>query len=587
MDAGSRKVRSVLVFRHSLGCSATLKCYRKCYNSMLERYLTKRKRSKFWQLRVPVPKDLQASFGRKEFTRSLQAIDDVEAATNALKMLQDLHAEWKRLRESGQVVEGGHRVEVLEPTEGQMLSMAAEIYEKSLAIAQQTRSRMHIKMGTEYVSYLEMQEKLQTLYIREMESGNFTRWTKTSEEFLFKKGLSVSPETRWIDQFNYMFAEVTIAAVDLANRRDRGELAAKPSSDVLSRARMLSVPQSVTSTDLAFSLLVETFMRQWKADIGKKLTNTEQQKLATFKLFRGFWGDKPIHGVRAEDAAQFRDKLKLLDPHWARSPAARKLEWGELLDAFGNRTIGLADGTMNRHMDALKDLWNWAKKRGHCAGENPFDGFFKRLKPGVNVRPYIAWETSELTTLLYPGPRRSDVLEVIIVAMFTGMRLDEIASMTWSRIRTEGLGENAVSYFQIDDAKTPAGIRQVPIHPALAWLTERKSGASEARVWPKFNEEGVGKKAGADAGREFSSYKASLGFGRREKAFHSFRKNVTRIMERAGVPENDWAQVFGHERGFTYSVYNPDGITLERKAQIIRLIDYPGVSVPHPTLGAL
>ena len=53
-------------------------------------------------------------------------------------------------------------------------------------------------------------------------------------------------------------------------------------------------------------------------------------------------------------------------------------------------------------------------------------------------------------------------------------------------------------------------------------------------------------------------------------------------MERAGVPENEWAQVFGHERGFTYRVYNPDGIQLSRKAEIIALIAYPGVTIPHP-----
>jgi hypothetical protein len=38
--------------------------------------------------------------------------------------------------------------------------------------------------------------------------------------------------------------------------------------------------------------------------------------------------------------------------------------------------------------------------------------------------------------------------------------------------------------------------------------------------------------------------------------------------------------VFGHERGFTYAVYNPDGITLAQKADIISLIEYPGIDLP-------
>jgi hypothetical protein len=53
-------------------------------------------------------------------------------------------------------------------------------------------------------------------------------------------------------------------------------------------------------------------------------------------------------------------------------------------------------------------------------------------------------------------------------------------------------------------------------------------------------------------------------------------------MERARVAENEWAQVFGHERNFTYRVYNPDGIALAQKAEIIEHIRYPGVALPHP-----
>ncbi len=130
-----------------------------------------------------------------------------------------------------------------------------------------------------------------------------------------------------------------------------------------------------------------------------------------------------------------------------------------------------------------------------------------------------------------------------------------------------------------------AGNRQVPLHKQLGWLAERDRGAPDERLWPKFNDEGVGKKPGPDAGREFSTCKRNRGFKQRQKAFHCFRKNVTRIMERAKVPQNEWALVFGHERGFTYSVYNPDGITLVHKAEIISPIRYPGLDIPHPQAG--
>lgn len=327
----------------------------------------------------------------------------------------------------------------------------------------------------------------------------------------------------------------------------------------------------------------QEYMKAWKRDkAGNRETNTEQQKLATFALFKGFWNDQPLRSVATKDAAAFRDTLKGFDPNWARSPAAKKMSWQELLKAFGGSGKRLSDATMNRHMATLQSLWEWARKRGHCEGDNPFEGFHRKLKQGVNVSGYVAWEIDELKKLLTPAPKRQDLLEVILVGMFSGMRLDEIASLKWGQLRKVGKEEEAIHFFQVEDAKTPAGNRQVPVHSSLKWLVERTRGADGDRIWPQFNPEGPGKKPGADAGRDFSRFKASRGFETRQKTFHSFRKNVTRIMERAGVAENEWAQVFGHERGFTFRVYNPDGITIEQKAGIIERIAYPGLDLPVP-----
>ena len=325
------------------------------------------------------------------------------------------------------------------------------------------------------------------------------------------------------------------------------------------------------------SELADDHIRWWRARGGLKgTTNTEQQKRATFTLFAGYWRNRNLRDVTRADAARFMDAIRLLDPSWARSPRARELPWDVLQRHYGGRDKGLSDATMNRHAAALQALWAWAAERYSYEGRNPFSGFQRRLKQGLNVDGYVAWELDELKRLLAPPPPRHDLQELIVAGMFTGMRLDELASLRGDQVRTE----EGVTFIQVTDAKTPAGNRQVPLHSRLTWLKERAEAADNGRIWPTFNEEGPGKKAGADAGREFSRFKAGRGFTARRKAFHSFRKNVTRQMERAGVPENEWAQIFGHERGFNYSQYNHDGITLQRKAEIIRLIEYPGISFP-------
>lgn len=332
--------------------------------------------------------------------------------------------------------------------------------------------------------------------------------------------------------------------------------------------------------ELTFRELANEYLKLWRTQQGLKETNTEQQKVATFDLFAMYWGQRSIREVRKADAAAFVDALRQLNPLWGRSPAAKgkALSWQQLLRSFGGQPKGLSDATVNRHMATLQSLWKWAQERDHCEGNNPFSGFHKKLKEGRNVRGYLAWEADELERLFNPGPKRADLREVMQVAMFSGMRLDEIASLTWEQIKSA----DGVSYFHVTDAKTAAGLRRVPVHSQLGWLVKRSEGKAAGRIWPEFNPEGPGKKAGADAGKEFSRFKLALGFADRQKVFHSFRKNVVGQLEALSVPQSEVAQLVGHEKGFTFGRYGA-GVSLQRLAEIVELLAYEGL---HARAGA-
>jgi integrase len=325
-----------------------------------------------------------------------------------------------------------------------------------------------------------------------------------------------------------------------------------------------------------FSEMAKQYLDLWATQHGLKASNTGPQKEATFRLFGGFIGDKRFSQVKRGEVAEFMDALRRLNPNYGRSPKSQEMTWAELNQEHGGNDKGLSPQTMNRHADTLSALWKWAMLHDLVEGQNPFAGFKQRIKAGVNQHPYMPWTVDELQHLFDPPPRRADLTEIMAVALHTGMRLDEIASLTLGQIQQE----DGVSFIRVVDSKTPAGNRAVPIHPRIVWLA-RLEGEPQDRVWPKFNPEGPGKKPGADAGRAFSAFKANKGFTDRRRVFHSFRKNVTQIMERAGVPENEWAQVLGHERNMTYGRYSPSGITIERKAELIRLIEYPGLDLSH------
>jgi integrase len=551
----------------------------------LTRYMRKRPGSAMWQLRKPVPADVQEAFGRTVVTRSLGTADDRAATIAAISILDSLEQEWASLRLApAATAEGLSNLESIEsePSDKVKQAIIRAVFEK-VSREFEARDNAAFKADREahFATLGERRKKLSRLS-REVRAGLLDPFEGPLEQMLLKRGERVDRSAPWFQQFARDAATTVLDARAISIRADDGEIDPRPTTAVVKRA-LDDAGLARVAKDVSFAELVDQFMRQWLVGRSSgKVTNTEQQKRATFRLFGGFFDNRPVRQVRQEDAAAFFDQLRLFDPNWARSPETRGLSWPQRVERYANRVCGLSDATMNRHLQVLKELWAWSRKRGYCAGENPFEGFRKRLRAGVNVKPYVAWETDELRRLLSPPPKRKDLLEIIIIGMFTGMRLDEIASLTWGQVRSSFDDGVVIHYFQVEDAKTTAGNRMVPVHPHLSWLLSRHRGADSDRVWPTFNLEGPSKKPGADAGREFSTFKIAKGFRDRAKVFHSFRKNVTGMIERAGVSENDWAQIFGHERGFTYAVYSPDGITMKRRAEIIALISYPGIAIPHP-----
>ena len=382
---------------------------------MIDKYIRLRPGSSSWQLIVPVPKAVQAAFGRKIVTKSLGERGRAAAEAKALPILASLHREWSSLNSASPTSETPEPDKGAAPSERDLIMLAGrDIYDQIF----EALSARHVAAFTTnpegYADYVKRHEDQLIRLSAEVDSNMLKRWEPHAARLGSNRGYCADEEAGWRPDLQKMLSDVTIDALAVRVRRSKGDHAAEPRSEVVLKARRFEQQAEQDKVELPFSQVCEDFMRQWNAGrAGNKETNTEQQKRSTFALFAGFWDDKPIRGVTVSDGARFRDALKLFDPHWARSPLARLMSWAELLNRYGNRPRGLAAGTMNRHMAALQELWRWAYKRGHCARDNPFEGYHTKLRPGVNVSPYLAWEMDELRQLLSPPPRRSDLLESV------------------------------------------------------------------------------------------------------------------------------------------------------------------------------
>jgi integrase len=143
------------------------------------------------------------------------------------------------------------------------------------------------------------------------------------------------------------------------------------------------------------------------------------------------------------------------------------MPWAEIQKKFGGRSPGLSASTLNRHGTTLQELWRWGDDRGHCEGKNPFIGFHEKLRQGKNQLGYLPWTIDELKVLFDPPPSRADVTEIMVAALHTGMRLNEIASLTLGDIREV----DGVPYIEVKDAKTQAGNRQAAPSLPLSWTS--------------------------------------------------------------------------------------------------------------------
>lgn len=92
--------------------------------------------------------------------------------------------------------------------------------------------------------------------------------------------------------------------------------------------------------------------------------------------------------------------------------------------------------------------------------------------------------------------------------------------------------------------------------------------------WQELKEDQYGDR-GVEIGKAFGRLKTALRFGPYH-CFHSIRKTVTTLLERAGVAENVAADILGHEKPrITYGLYS-GGTSLEQKRKAIEAITYPG-----------
>lgn len=245
-------------------------------------------------------------------------------------------------------------------------------------------------------------------------------------------------------------------------------------------------------------------------------------------------------------------------------------------------SLKLASKTLTQYLLAGNVFWKWAMKhdirwRDEFKDKaNPFENHELPQTRGKERadrqrKAFLPKEIAKLHAAALAADHTT-LADLILLGAFTGARIEELC-----QLRVEHLIKpDGIDSFDIVDSKTAAGIRVVPVHPALSGIVERlKEDSKDGYLIPSDSKNKYGIRSDAFS-KAFGRLKESHGYGA-QHVFHSIRKTVITQLHRASVQGLLIAELVGHETGtVTFDVYS-QGASSTQKLEAISQLSLPSV----------
>lgn len=502
-------------------------------------HLVQKRGESTWYVRLAIPADVRHAFGgRVKLIRTTGTSNRAEAMDRRLPIL----AEWKSAivaaRAGKAAIREVWRQEVVDKGVAFRQHVDATIVE---AIRNPPRPHPGPFVADEAYGRLVAHEtkKLEFLAsLQEWEDAGATGIVERARHYL---ELSETSESTITDAVMRASAFVQDASLQLAEKRYGLSPAELEEAQILRQDPSTYRPVSpITTTRLAaFRAYRE------KAQIAAKTIDQQESKL------------KKLSGY-------LRDEGKTLTSETVGA-------WLE--------SLGLSSKTKAQYLLAGSTFWAWALKndarwKGDYAGvENPFKGqelpkIRGKAKAEAARRAFTVDQIEQVFERAQTEGQQT-LCDLIQLGAMTGCRIEEICQLrTDSIVLIEG-----VPSFKIEDSKTAAGIREVPVHSALLPLVERLSKESaDSFLIPSSGGNKYGIRSDS-LSKAFGRLKTSLGFGA-QHVFHSVRSMVITQLLREGIPGVVVANIAGHETGLvTFDVYN-EGASPKQKLEALQKLSY-------------
>jgi len=223
---------------------------------------------------------------------------------------------------------------------------------------------------------------------------------------------------------------------------------------------------------------------------------------------------------------------------------------------------GLSVATIKKQLNLLKAVYEVAVSND-LAAANPFQGV-KLVKPKVEQKARVPFDSDDLKRIFSSpvftqgqrpaGGRGEAAVWIPRIALWTGMRLEEIGQLTVDDIREA----DGIPFIHVTDAggqgkklKTASSRRRVPLHPALIAsgfldYVAKMRAEHQTRLFPLVSAT-PGLQVTALWSKWFGRYlRKTIGIKDRRKCFHSFRHGFKDACRLCGIPKEIHDSLTGH-----------------------------------------
>lgn len=559
----------------------------------LSNYLFPRGKRGTWQLRVAVPSAYRRSRGGSgERVCSLRTTDRILAEKRALPILAEWQAEW----DQPQTV----RVREAEFDESSPVDVAVKVAHDQFLRDLEAGRKASSLAGT-YQAFVEQRERDHQLFVEEFLQGNLARWEAVANRAIQFRALAIEPASEAYVAFVDQLAQSGLDALDVFNRRTRGEVDAEPRSRLVRHVRN-NADRKATPGETILELY--DLYKQWRCQPGRKRrrrpASMEQDRVAV-ELFGEFVGlSRSVASITKDEARAFRTML-------AEFPASRgkinRLASASIVEAIAiarrDELSLMSLKTQAKYLSILSPFFDWLVSDAPTPIQtNVFDGLHHQLERDDNRRP--PFTTAQLKQIMtspifrkcagdgqehLPGDQeiRDWRYWIPLLCLFTGSRITEVAQLSVDDV---GIKDEIPMVLLTHDevkgqfVKNKRG-RLAALHGVLVeagflsfWQKqlERAARDGQKQLFPELVA-GTRGLLGDRPSRWFRDYLTDLGVKRGRDGYgaHSFRHTMTDAMRNAGYMDIEFGQlVLGHSNNTITAAYGsvPQGTPTHLSAMI-------------------